>query len=296
MKVLVVYNPRAAHGRAGKILPRIEHSLLDKGIIADIHITKYPKNGIEITQNINFSGYDGIIAAGGDGTLFEVINGYFANPGSKKIPIGILPVGTGNAFAKDLGLATGKWQEAINVIGLNRPKEVDVGYFTTNGRDFYFLNILGLGFVSDVTKTAFRLKWLGNISYTLGVLYQAIFLNPHQLWIELDGKRLNRKNIFVEISNTRYTANFLMAPEAKIDDGLLDVTLLSNVSRRKLFKAFPKVFTGEHVELDEVETFKAKNIKIKTNIPKTLTPDGEIVGESPVEINCLKKAVEIFSK
>ena len=106
---------------------------------------------------------------------------------------------------------------------------------------------------------------------------------------------MTRENIFVEISNTRYTSNFFMAPTAEIDDGLLDVTLLGKANRRQLLKAFPKVFTGEHVNLDIVETFKAKHIKIATDIPKILTPDGEIMGETPLEVECLKKAVEIFA-
>ncbi|MCK5059257.1 MAG: diacylglycerol kinase family lipid kinase [Candidatus Aminicenantes bacterium] len=295
MRIIIVYNPQAAHGRTKKILPRVNALFEEKGIDVDIHMTQYPKNGIEIVKEINFAEYDGIIAAGGDGTLFEVINGYFLNPGKKRIPIGILPIGTGNAFAKDLYVDSSKWEDAIDVISLNRPKKVDVGRVKTQGKEFYYMNILGLGFVSDVTKTAYRLKFFGNISYTLGVLYQTAFLKPHQLTIELDGKKLTRENIFVEISNTRYTSNFFMAPAAKIDDGFLDVTLLKKTTRRKLLKAFPKVFTGEHVNLDIVETFKAQHIKIATDIPKVLTPDGEIFGETPLEIDCLEKAVEIFA-
>jgi YegS/Rv2252/BmrU family lipid kinase len=267
----------------------------DKGIEIDIHLTKYPNNGVEIVKEIDFTSYDGVVAAGGDGTLFEVINGYFLNPSLKRIPIGVLPIGTGNAFARDLYQDVSKWENAIDIIALNKPKKVDVGRFKTQGKELYYMNILGLGFVSDVTKTAYRLKLFGNISYTLGVLYRMIFLKSHQLTIKLDGKKIDRENIFVEISNTRYTANFLMAPDAKIDDGFLDVTLLGKASRRRLLTAFPKVFTGEHVHLDEVETFRAKHIEITTDIPKVLTPDGEIIGESPVEIHCLHKAVEIFA-
>jgi len=295
MRIIIVYNPQAAHGRAKKISERVNALFKDKGIEADIHMTKYPKNGIEIVKETNFADYDGIVAAGGDGTLFEVINGYFLNPGKKRIPIGILPIGTGNAFARDLYEDSSKWEEAINVISLNKPKKVDVGRFKTQGKEYYYMNILGLGFVSDVGKTALRLKFFGNISYTLGVLYQMTFLKSHQLTIEIDGKKLTRENIFVEISNTRYTSNFFMAPSAEIDDGLLDVTLLGKANRRQLLKAFPKVFTGEHVNLDIVETFKAKHIKIATDIPKILTPDGEIMGETPLEVECLKKAVEIFA-
>lgn len=295
MKLVVVYNPQAAHGRTKKILNSVTDLFLTKGIDIEIYMTKYPKNGIEIVKDLDFSDYEGIVAAGGDGTLFEVINGYFSNPSQKRIPIGVLPIGTGNAFARDLYTDVDKWENAVDIFALNKPKKVDVARFKTRDIEFYFMNILGLGFVSDVTKTALRLKLLGNVSYTLGVIYQTVFLKPHRLTIELDGEKLYRENIFVEISNTRYTANFLMAPEAKIDDGLLDVTLLNRVTRRKLLKCFPKVFTGEHVELDEVETFKAKHIKIETNIPKVLTPDGEVYGETPVEVDCLQKAVEIFA-
>ncbi len=295
MKLFVVYNPQAAHGRTKKILNTVTSLFLSRGIDIEIHITKHPKNGIEIVKEIDFNNYDGIVAAGGDGTLFEVINGYFLNPCEKRIPIGVLPIGTGNSVARDLYPDVDNWENAVDIIGLNKPKKVDVGRFKTRDNAFYFMNILGLGFVSDVTKTAKRLKRLGNLSYTLGVIYQTVFLEPHRLTIELDGKKLSRENIFVEISNTRYTANFLMAPDAKIDDGLLDVTLLRRVTRRKLLKCFPKVFTGEHVKLDEVETFQAKHIKIETNIPKVLTPDGEVYGESPVEVDCLPKAVEIFA-
>ena len=88
-----------------------------------------------------------------------------------------------------------------------------------------------------------------------------------------------------------------MAPGAAIDDGYLDVTILNRVTRRRLLQAFPKVFTGAHVELPEVETFQAREILIETpGGEKVLTPDGEVLGISPVEITCLEQACEIFWK
>lgn len=295
MKLIIVYNPKAAHGRVKKILPDVKALFKEKGIDAEFRMTEYQYHGMEIVKDIDFEDYDGVVAAGGDGTLFEVINGYFLNPGSKRIPIGVLPIGTGNAFSRDIYPADGKWQDAVDVISLNKPRKVDVGHFKTQGKEFYYMNILGLGFVSDVGKTAYRLKFIGNVSYTIGVLYRMAFLKTHLITIELDGKKFERENIFVEISNSRYTSNFLMAPGAEIDDGLFDITLLGRANRRQLLKAFPKVFTGEHVDLDIVETFQAKKIKIETNIPKVLTPDGEILGESPLEVECLEKAVDVFA-
>jgi diacylglycerol kinase (ATP) len=114
--------------------------------------------------------------------------------------------------------------------------------------------------------------------------------------IEADGKTYEQENIFVEISNTTYTSNFLMAPNAEIDDGLLDVTLLGKASRRRLIQCFPKIFTGEHIHLEEVEQFKAKKIKVETDVPKVLTPDGELVGITPMEVECLHQDVPVFWK
>ena len=296
MKVLLVYNSYAGHGHAGKILPQVEAALIDNGIEFDLHLTNYPGHGVGIVQYADIAGYDGLIAAGGDGTLFEVINGYFKNTVDVSIPIGILPLGTGNAFARDLELDKANWKEAVKIIADGKTRKVDVGKFNSHGQDYYYLNILGLGFVADVTRIAHKIKILGNISYTLGVLYRTVFLSTDNMSIEIDGQKLERECTFIEISNTRYTANFLMAPGALIDDGLLDVTIAKKLSRRRLLQCFPKIFTGEHVLLPEIETFQAKSIKIESAKPKVLSPDGELIGITPVEIECLKQAIKVYWK
>jgi diacylglycerol kinase (ATP) len=296
MKLLLIYNPHAGQGRAKKHLSQVESLFHAKGIETELHLTKRFGHGSEIVRDADLSHYDGIVAAGGDGTVFEVINGYSNNSGDKKPPIGIMPVGTGNAFAIDLNLKTNDIEHAVEIISAAKPRKIDVGKFRTEDQDYYFLNIIGLGFVADVTATARKLKVFGNVAYMFGVLYQTLFLKSHTLDIEIDGKKYNRENIFVEVSNSTYTSNFLMAPNAKIDDGLLDVTLLAKCTRRKLLKSLPTVFTGEHIHLDIVETFKAKKISIKTNVPKVLTPDGELFGSTPLEIECLFQAVEVFAE
>jgi len=294
MKILLVYNPHAGHKRAGKWLPDVENAFIRNGVSFDLALTDYPEHGIEIVSRANLDAYDGIVAAGGDGTLFEVINGYFRNHRVHDIPLGILPIGTGNAFARDLSLDADHWQEAVKIISEGQLRSVDVGHFNSHGQDYYFLNILGIGFVADVTKTASKLKSFGNLSYTLGVFYRTIMLYADQMRITVDGRLIERACTFVEISNTRYTSNFLMAPRAKIDDGLLDITIAGKLGRLKLLQSFPKIFTGDHIYLNEVETDQAKTIKIETDTAKVLTPDGELVGITPVEINCLPSAIRVF--
>ena len=297
MKILLVYNPFAGHGRAKSRLQNVEELFNKYQIEFDLALTEYPEHGIELTRQANFSNYDGIVAAGGDGTLFEVINGYFNNTSEKRIPIGILPIGTGNAFARDLELKPTQIEEAIEIISNQKIRKLDVGKFITHGEVYYFLNIIGAGFVVDVNKTAKTFKIFGDFAYTIGVLYRTFILKFSKIKLEFDGKIIETDSTFIEVSNTRYTGtDFLMAPTAEIDDGLLDITLVKRISRLKLLKGLTKIFTGEHIHFDEIDTYKASNIKIEYDDAKVLTPDGELLGITPVEINCLKHAIEVFWK
>jgi len=295
MKLLLVYNPRAGNDRAGRSLAEVHAQIRQAGLEVDVVLTERRGHAAEIVASADLSNYDGVIAAGGDGTVFEVVNGCFRNPAGPAVPFGVLPVGTGNSFARDLGLRTGQIREALQLIADGRTRKVDVGHCRAGSDEYYYLNILGIGFVTDVTATASRFKVLGSGAYTLGVVYRTAFLSTFQLRLELDGEVIERDTTFLEISNSRYTADFLMAPIARIDDGLLDVTLLGKISRRRLLRLFPTVFRGEHVNYDEVETFRANRIKVVNKSPKVLSPDGEIIGTTPAEVHCLHRALDVFA-
>ena len=295
MKLLLVANPCAGHGRAGRLLAEVSDTCRNLGLEVDTRLTERPGHATEIIEAENLAPFDGVIATGGDGTVFEAVNGLFRNPAGPAVPFGVLPMGTGNSFSRDLGLERGQVREALELIAGGATRKVDVGLCHTGNRDLYYLNILGVGFVSDVTATAAKLKLLGNASYTIGVIYRTAFLGTFGLELELDGNIIEREATFLEISNSRFTADFLMAPEAKIDDGLLDVTLLGRISRRRLLRLFPSVFKGEHVQYPEVETFTARSIKVVSDQPKILTPDGELIGTTPADVTCLHHALEVFS-
>ena len=295
MKLLVIYNPQACGKRAGKLLPDVKSYFAKKNIKADILLTEYRRHGIELVKDSDLSQYDGLVASGGDGTLFEVLNGYYQNTAKEKPPIGLLPNGTGNAFAKELNLQSFEWQKAIDIIALNKTREIDVARLSTEGKTYHFINILGVGFVADVGAIVEKLKGLGELSYLLGVLYQIVFLKSTKMKIEIDGEKIKRDAIFIEVANTRYTGSaFIMAPDAIVDDGYLDVILANKVSRLKIMKLLPTIFKGEHVLDEKVEVFKVKKIRIETDVPKGLIPDGELFGSTTIEIECLHKDVQFF--
>jgi diacylglycerol kinase (ATP) len=204
-------------------------------------------------------------------------------------------VGTGNAFARDLGLLSSDWRKAVDILANGSTRQVDVALVRTGSDEFHYLNIIGMGFAVDAGLTAKKLKLLGNAAYTLGTLWRVLQLKSYPLEIEIDGQRISEDNVFVEVSNSRYTGTtFLIAPGALLDDGLLDVTLLRRLPRRRLLRLFPTIYTGRHVDFEEVGTYRASHVRINAPAGMMLAPDGEFRGTTPVDIHCLHKDLELF--
>ena len=295
MKLLVVYNPNAGGGHAKKIYPEIKKYIKAKGLQAEYLLTEHSGHAVTLVKEANLGGFDGVIASGGDGTLHEVINGYYQNTSTNKPPVGIIINGTGNAFSRDLSLKATDWKKAIDNIAANNVKKIDVAKYEADDETNYFVNIIGIGFVADIAKRAVFWKFLGNVAYTLAVLLESIFLKSIKVTMILDGKEYERDCIFLEVSNSRYTGTtFLMAPNAILDDGYLDVTIVNKITRIRLMQLLQTVYTGAHIHEPEVETFKAKKITVITEKPSTLIPDGEIKGTTPIDISCLHQDLGFF--
>ena len=299
MKILVIYNPQAGGGRAKALLPEITTYMAEKGLDAQIITTKYPAHAVEIAAQAKLDDYDAIIASGGDGTLFEVLNGYYQNPiqlsKQDKPPLGLIPNGTGNAFMKELKLSATDWKKAIDIIAKNKRRTIDVGKFTTENKTYHFLNIVGMGFVTEIAEASVPLKWMGNTSYTVATLLKMIFLKSQKMTLEIDGECLERDGVFVEVANSQYTGTtFFIAPEAEIDDGKLDIIILNKISRLRLLRLFTSIFDGTHINYPEVEYIKAKSVKVIEENPGKLLPDGEILGTTPIEVECLHKDIQFL--
>ncbi len=295
MKLLIIYNPQAGGGRAAGLLQSIKQYLERLKISATFLMTEYSGHAVELAQSADLRGYDGLIASGGDGTLFEVLNGYMLNASGNKLVLGLIPNGTGNAFMKDLGLQKHDWQRAIDIILQNQPKPLDIGKLISQGQTHYFINIVGMGFVSKVALAAVPLKWMGNAAYTAATLQKLINLKAQDITLEIDGKTIQRQGVFVEVANSRYTGtSFLMAPKAKLDDGLLDVVVLNKISRLKLLRLFTSIYDGSHIEYPEIEYFQAKQVKVIESEPTQLIPDGEVIAETPAEFECIHHAIQFF--
>lgn len=296
LKLLIIFNPNAAYGRSVKKLEAIRAGIRSLGIKATFIPTEYAGHGTELVAGTDLSGFDGLVAAGGDGTVFEILNGLYQHPKSARIPLGIIPIGTGNAFSRELALQTDVLTEAIKLLRQGHTRQADVGFVRSAGSSYYFLNIVSMGFAVDAGRVALKMKLLGKTAYTLATLWQVMRLRSYPLLMEIDGEQVRSNNVFVTFSNSRYTGtHFLIAPDASIDDGLLDVTVLEHLPRLRLLKLFPSIYSGSHVEYNEISTFKASHIKILSPPNLSLGPDGEFCGHTPAEIRCLPKDLTIFS-
>ncbi|TDR22813.1 diacylglycerol/lipid kinase family protein [Marinicella litoralis] len=298
--LLVIFNPQAGSGRSKTYLPLIESYLQGHDIEYQIKHTERSGHAQAMVESTDLSPFDGVVAAGGDGTLFEVINGLMSHKERQSISFGVIPVGTGNAFSRELGLLPTDWKKGIDVICKQQTKPIDVGYIQTAKEHFYFLNIVGMGFVVDAGKTTLKIKQLGQSAYTLATLWETIKLKAHPVKIDLidehdQTESIDEALVFVEVANSRYTGtSFLIAPDAKIDDGLLDVIILKKISRIKILSLFPTIYSGKHINYKEVECRKVKSITIRTTNPMALMPDGEFKGQTPVTITVVHQALTLF--
>ena len=295
MTIALIANPSAGGQNGSRIIPRVEALLRRNGIDYQLFITQHHAHAMTLAEKLPPQRFDGIVSLGGDGTNFHVLNGLmkYHDPATLP-PLGIIPVGSGNSFARDLGICT--TADGIRALIRGKTRPVDVCSLTQDGQPWYFVNLAGFGFVADVARTAHQLKRFGDVSYVLGVFHRMLGLRSHRMELEIDGKRIDGENCFVEFCNSRYTGGrMLMAPNAKIDDGWFDVVVVGPMSRRSLMATFPKIFKGTHGQNPAVRFYRGKTASVTTDPPKILLPDGELFGSTPTQVAIHPRRVRYFA-
>ena len=303
MKLHLIVNPNAGRKRGGAAAARAEEAFVRAGAVVSTVVSTWPGEAVELARRIGaeMAGGDGaagdaaVVAVGGDGTLFEVVNGLFAGLNGAAMPVlAQIPVGTGNSFIRDLDMVS--VDEAVEAVLGGKTRAVDVGRFSTADGSWYFVNLLGMGFVSSVAHGAGRYKKLGALSYVIAVVQETLRLSSSPVVLTVDGKRIERDGIFVEVCNSRYTGGkMMMAPGAVIDDGLFDVVVMSRANRRKVLSLFPRIFAGTHVEDPLIEVFRGRSVRVETGVPWLLTPDGETFGTTPISVEMIPRGLRFFA-
>lgn len=293
-KVKIILNPMADMGNAWRIA-RDLRSITEQHGGVDWSGTVYPGHAIELAKQAGDQGYDMVIAMGGDGTVHEVVNGLMQTPEEKRPVLGVVPAGSGNDFAHGLK-ASKVATEALTCALDGKVATVDLGVMTDeHGHKEYFDNTLGIGFGAIVTIRSHRLPVLrGFLMYLTAVLQTIIFdHNPIHMKIETESEKWEQGVIYLILCNgPREGGGFLIAPDAKIDDGILHYALIRDVSRPMMFRIVPEVMKGTHGRFKEVRMGTCKKFSLTANRPLYIHADGEIFTGPGTDLR--KVSVEIL--
>jgi YegS/Rv2252/BmrU family lipid kinase len=277
-KVKIILNPMADMGNAWKVANDLRPIISEYGN-ADWSGTVYPTHATELARQAGEQGYEMVIAMGGDGTVHEVINGIMQLPEKSRPILGVVPVGSGNDFAHAIG-APARSDHALAHALKGDPSAVDLGLMTDeHGRKEYFDNSLGIGFDAVVTIRSHKLPLLRGFLMYLTAVIQTIFLNhdPMDMQIQADDKKWEQSNLLLTVCNgPREGGGFMIAPEAKNDDGILHYAMIKKVGRLMMFRLVPEVMKGTHGNFKQVTMGSCKKMTVSSDRPMYIHADGEI--------------------
>ncbi|MBI5106536.1 MAG: diacylglycerol kinase family lipid kinase [Solirubrobacterales bacterium] len=286
-RLALIVNPSSGGGRALKALPAVEADLRARGLEFHTTHTRSLSHGRELALRAADAG-EVAVTLSGDGLLGAVAG---ALRGREDAIIGVLPGGRGNDFARVCGIPL-EPVEACAVLAEGEPRPVDVG--DVGGRTF--VGIASLGFDSDANRIANEApSWLGNLVYAYGALRALATWRHATFEVVVDGRARTLSGWSVAAANSgAYGGGMLLAPEAKLDDGLLDVVTTSASSKLVFLRGLPKVFKGTHVELDNVEVVQGAEVRISADRPFVVYADGDPIGELPVTIRAVPGAIRVL--
>jgi len=294
--VCLIVNPAAGGGKAGRIAPAVEQALLGHGLRVRRCETLHLEHARELGCEAARAG-ETVVALSGDGMIGVLADALQAVPGAV---LGVLPGGRGNDLARVLGISDDA-VAACETIAHGVPRPVDLGVVldpSTGVVGRAFVGIASVGFDSEANRIANEAPaWLGGGVYAYGALRALLSWRPARFEIELDppGERRAFTGYTIAAANSRaYGGGMLMAPDALLDDGLLEVIVVEDVSRARFLANLPKVFRGTHVQLPSVHVFRAAEVAIAANRPFTMYADGDPLGELPLRIRAVAGAVNIL--
>ena len=289
-------NPTAGRGRSGRRLPRVLQLFADAGVACQVNESTSVGHLEQLVHDAVDSGIDKIVVAGGDGSIYEAVNGIMRAAGNAAL--GIIPTGTGNDFAKASEIPL-EWEHATQILASRivadaRSRTIDVGRM--NGR--FFANGAGIGFDAKVTRVARSYRWpIGDLVYLFAIfrcMAEGI-ATPH-LAITADEHEWHGPVTLANVSNGPWVGGmFHIAPMARNNDGKLELLIADPVSRRRLVTILPRLIRGQH--MDEAEIFHASvsRVVVLAAAPVPSHLDGEVQAPTTeFEIEILPAALDLL--
>ncbi len=310
---LVIYNPTAGNGRARALWPSVESALLEAGIDFKSIQTTAPFHARKISQELAQE-FSQVIAVGGDGTVHEIVNGLMrASNEHETIPLGVIPLGNGDDFAKMIPPLTpigGKpfaWDVAVQKISRGQTQLFDVGRILGDNLrseygsgPYYYVNSFDVGFGAHGAKNLTTLpSYFKGLSAYLATIAKTMINYPSlNLRLQLDDQDpFEQSSTITAVMNGRCLGNsFWFCPQASADDGLFDLLVSKKVGRFTILRLLPKIMRGTHTSEPVVSMFRAQRILIESPEPLIVETDGEIpfLETHRLELTILHKRLRVI--
>lgn len=287
-------NPAAGGGRAAAQIDPLVVRLRAAGLDVDLHRTTGPGHATELARR--FRDAPTVLCAGGDGTTFEVVNGLLDAPSARRPALGLIPLGTGNSFLRDFGVTA--TDAAVAAVARGQRRTVDVVRVTHDAGVLHYLNLLSVGFTSDVGTTTNRwFKPLGAAGYAVATVLEVLRLAarpiPHRLD---DGPLDSAPYVFLSFSNSRCTGGTMqMAPSADPTDGRLDVIRVGALGRLELLRTFPKIYQGRHLEHPKNSATTCTSVVFDPAVARDAMIDGEVIRLGLQRLDVVPGALEVLA-
>jgi len=273
----LIFNPTADMGNAWRKASDLRPIAEEYGG-ADWTGTVYPTHATELARQAAEEGYDMVVAVGGDGTVHEVVNGLMQMPEERRPVLGVVPLGSGNDFAHNIGTSDDHVL-ALKQVMLGAPSRIDLGVIEDeHGRREYFDNTVNIGFGGAVNIYSHNLPLVrGFLMYLTAVILTILRrYDVLDLKVTADGESWEQQSLMIGICNgPREGGGFETAPGALVDDGLLDYTLLDKVSRPMMFRLIPEFMKGTQGEFEQCKLGRFKRFTLESKQPLYIHTDGE---------------------
>lgn len=267
-------NPAAGRGRTRRLAANLRETLSASGVRGEWLETREPGEATALAERSARDGAGTVVAIGGDGTVNEAVDGLMRLPAEKRPAFGHLPTGTGNDYAKTLGLTPRNLGGAVRVLGKRLLKRLDVG--EVNGR--FFANGVGVGFDGAVAEGVGRVPWLGGVAaYVASAVTTLATWRNFRLRLEADGEVFEGPALLACVSLGRCCGGgFYLTPSAEPDDGLFDLCTLGDFGRLEALWSIPKALSGRHVSLRKASIRRARRVTLSSDRPLVAHLDGNL--------------------
>lgn len=303
-KIYIIVNPISANKTTIKEWPRFEKTLSEAGYLFEVALTEYPGHASELAKKALKLGYKTVMSVGGDGTMNEVVNGFFENGRliNENSRLAVFSRGTGSDFVRTLGIDN-SIEAMLVILDRDQEKLIDVGHLSFADADGkmsarYFLNVADIGIGAEtanrVNKHSKRLS--GFLSFMLGTLSTVVMYRNKNYEVVIDDEIiLNEIMNSVIIANGKYFGGGMMvAPDAVLDDGVFDIIILGNLSKPDIIKSFPLIYKGKHMNHPRLKHYKGSKIKVTSGDKGLIEVDGEIPGRADAVFELMPKALKIL--